>query len=218
MTELLLVRHGETSWNVERRLQGHRDIALNTTGLEQAQAVAAALKNVTIDAIICSDLQRAQQTAQAIAQYHRLTCQILPGLRERNFGGFEGHLIAELNDLFPSHYAAWRAHAVDSQFPANETGEFSGESVRQFHQRIAAAFLTLAHQYPKQTIVVVAHGGVLECAYRIARQLSLDAPREVSMLNASINRFELQATAQGLKMNLIEWGDVRHLEKSLDEV
>lgn len=218
MTELLLVRHGETSWNAQRRLQGHRDIALNSVGLEQAQAVATALKNVAIDAIICSDLQRAQQTAQAIAQYHTLICQIQPELRERSFGGFEGHLIAELETLFPSHYAAWRAHEVDSQFPPNAAGEFTGESVRQFHQRIENALVTLAHQYPQQTIVVVAHGGVLECAYRIARQLSLDAPREVSMLNASINRFELQATAQGLKLSLIEWGDVRHLEKSLDEV
>jgi probable phosphoglycerate mutase len=218
MIQLLLIRHGETAWNAERRLQGHLDIPLNAIGIQQAQALATALKSEQLDAVVCSDLQRAQQTAAAIAQAQGLTSHIQPAWRERCFGGFEGQLIAELEGLFPLEYAAWRAHEIDNQFPANAQGQFTGESISQFHSRIETAFIQLSQQYPNQKVAVVAHGGVLECAYRIAQQLSLDAPREVTMLNASINRFELSQHQQHIKLTLIEWGTVAHLTASLDEI
>lgn len=216
--QLLLIRHGETAWNAERRLQGHLDIPLNAVGIQQAQALAATLKTEQLDAIVCSDLQRAQQTATAIAQEQGLTCHIQATWRERCFGGFEGQLIAELEGLFPKEYAAWRAHDIDNQFPANSQGQFTGESIRQFHARIEHALIQLSQQYPNQKIAVVAHGGVLECSYRIAKQLSLDAPREVTMLNASINRFELSRHQNRLQLTLVEWGAVAHLTSSLDEL
>ncbi|PRC91569.1 histidine phosphatase family protein [Solimicrobium silvestre] len=218
MIELLLIRHGETAWNAERRLQGHLNIPLNDAGLQQAQALALALKNESLDAIICSDLQRAMQTAQAIAQYQNQQCIIEPAWRERCFGGFEGELISQIEQRFPAEYAAWRAYEIDMQFPANAQGEFNGESIRQFHTRIEQVLLELSQRFQHGKIVVVAHGGVLECAYRIAHQLALDAPRQVSMLNASINRFELSSDQDSVKLKMLQGGDVAHLELALDEL
>ncbi len=214
MTELLLIRHGETDWNVQRRLQGHQDIGLNSTGMKQAQALANALRTEPLDAVICSDLLRARQTAQAIGSLQQLEPRIDVHWRERHFGGFEGQLISELEERFPTEYAAWRARQIDSQFPVGVNG--SGESIRQFHERIATALLALSQRFAGKKIAVVAHGGVLECVYRIAQNLPLDAAREVSMLNASINRFSIEADP--LRLTLQQWGDVRHLSTALDEI
>ncbi len=218
MNKLLVIRHGETAWNAERRLQGHVDIPLNGTGMQQARAVAYALKNETIDVILCSDLQRAMQTAGAIAEPKNLQVHINPAWRERSFGGFEGELIDTLEQRYPVEYAAWRAYEVDNVFPADREGKFSGESIRQFHSRIETALQELSRQYSNKKIAVVAHGGVLECLYRIAHQLPLNAPRRVTMLNASVNRFELTASQNHINLNLIQWGDVAHLDVALDEL
>ena len=96
-TRILAIRHGETAWNVDTRLQGHLDIPLNEVGLRQSQHLAQALlQRETIDAIYASDLSRAHTTAQAIAQALGLTVKIHPGLRERHFGAFQGRTYAEI--------------------------------------------------------------------------------------------------------------------------
>jgi len=218
MTDLLLIRHGETDWNTERRLQGHIDIPLNDTGLHQAKLLGAALQNEHLDAVICSDLQRAMQTAQAIATPKNLHCIINDQWRERSYGGFEGQLINSLEARYPTEYAAWRAAETDSLFPFNQTSGHHGETVRQFHSRIETALRALCQQYPDQKVAVVAHGGVLECAYRIARHLPLNAPREVKLLNASINRFTVELHQDQLTVQLAQWGDIAHLSASLDEI
>src|SRR3954466_11612253 len=105
ITTVLLIRHGETAWNAERRLQGHLDISLNLEGERQAAAVAQALAGTHIDAIVSSDLQRASQTAQAIAASHQLPVQVERDLRERCYGGFEGLLYAEIEERFPREFA-----------------------------------------------------------------------------------------------------------------
>ncbi len=216
--DLILIRHGETSWNVERRLQGHLDIDLNAHGRVQAAALATALAKEPLDAIICSDLQRALQTAHTIAQHNHLPCVVQPQWRERNFGGFEGELISTLPQRYPVEYANWRACHTDSTFPPNAHGEYTGESIRQFHARIENAFLTLAREFPGKKIAVVTHGGILECAYRISHQLALNAPRQTSMQNASLNRFVLSIEHNRPKLDLVEWGDTAHLTSSLDEI
>lgn len=218
MVELLLIRHGETAWNLERRLQGNVDIPLNATGLQQARALASALENEKLDAIISSDLQRAIQTANALAASRHLTCVIDPQWRERSFGGFEGQLIDTLEQRFPAEYAAWRSYQVDSPFPMNPDTNTSGETVRQFHQRVAGAMLKLAQQYQGQKVAVVAHGGVLECAWRIAHRLPLNAAREAVMKNASINRFVLRLENNEAVLDLQQWGDIAHLDMTLDEL
>ncbi|WP_025916802.1 histidine phosphatase family protein [Herminiimonas sp. CN] len=213
-TEILLIRHGETSWNAVKRLQGHSDIALNDQGQAQADALGLALRDEPLAAIISSDLQRARQTAQAVARQQAGPMEVIcdSGLRERCYGAFEGLYYSDISQRYPAAFAAWQARDIDAVFPP---GERQGESFRAFHARIAAAMLHWARRYPGQKIALVAHGGVLECAYRAALALPLSTPRDFPILNASINRFRLEGDA----LRLLSWGEVAHLDAAaLDEV
>lgn len=211
-TNIILIRHGETAWNAERRLQGHLDIALNAEGMRQAAALGAALAGEQIDAVISSDLQRAHQTAVAVAATRGVPVGIDPMLRERCYGGFEGLLYAEIEQRFPAEFAAWQARDIDSVMPA---GARVAESFRQFFDRCASAIVSHAARHPGRTVALVAHGGVLECAYRAALGLSLESPRNFPVMNASINRFRV---TDG-KLALVSWGEVAHLQRGvLDEL
>ncbi|SEN63735.1 phosphoglycerate mutase [Duganella sp. CF517] len=204
-TNILLIRHGETAWNAVRRLQGHTDIALNAEGERQAGALARALAAESIDVIVSSDLQRARQTAQAVAdQYGGATVHTDANLRERCYGVFEGMLYADVERQYPADFALWQARDIDAVMPP---GERVAESFRQFYARATSAIREWAERHPGQTIAVVAHGGVLECAYREAVGMQLDSPRDFQVKNASINRF----TFSDAKLALTSWGGVEHL-------
>lgn len=210
--KIILIRHGETAWNAERRLQGHLDIPLNAEGERQASLLAAALAAEPIDLIVSSDLQRACQTAQAVATPRGMPLLIEPGLRERCYGGFEGMLYSEIEQRFPAEFAAWQARDVDAILP---NGKNCGETFRQFYQRATGAILGLAQGHPGRTIAMVAHGGVLECAYRMALGLPLETPRDFKVFNASINRFHVE---EG-RLVLDNWGELAHLRPAvLDEL
>ena len=214
MVELLVIRHGETAWNAEKRLQGHLDIGLNALGLQQAAALGQALRDVRLDAIISSDLQRARQTAEAIAAHHRMAVTTDVGLRERCFGAFEGLLYGELESRHPSAYRSWMARELDSRYPS---GINQAETLREFSARALAAIDRLATGSPRR-IALVTHGGVLECAYRSATGTSLRLARDFDILNASVNR--LRWTPDD--MQILDWGNVSHLNlagmPSLDEI
>lgn len=211
-TTILLIRHGETPWNAERRLQGHIDIPLNDVGLRQASAVGQALAGEPLAAVLASDLQRARQTAQAVADLHALPVQADPLLRERCYGAFEGLLYADIAAQYPHEYAQWQARQIDAVMPS---GERQAESFRQFYARANAAIARWARQYDGQTIAIVAHGGVLECAYREAVGMTLDSPRDFEVRNASVNRFSY---ADG-KLHLVHWGNIEHLAApAMDEL
>ncbi|MCG2585429.1 histidine phosphatase family protein [Massilia sp. TS11] len=208
MTRLILLRHGETAWNAERRLQGHLDIPLNASGQRQAAALGAALAGERIDAIISSDLQRAAATADAIAVHHGLRVRRARQLRERHYGVFEGLLYSEAEARYPQHYADWKARVIDAAPP-------EGERYGDFHARCIAAIFAASAAHPGQTLVIVAHGGVLECAYRAATGLPLDSPRSFTIPNAALNRFQVD----GGRLQLDVWGDASHLRSSaLDEI
>ncbi|QBE63051.1 histidine phosphatase family protein [Pseudoduganella lutea] len=210
-TELLLIRHGETAWNAVRRLQGHLDIGLNDAGRRQASALARSLAAEPLAAIVASDLQRAMHTAEAVAEYHHVPFHTDPALRERGYGVFEGLLYTEIEARYPDHFTAWQGRHVDSVMPH---GERHAESFRQFYERCTAAIGHWADQYPGRRIAIVAHGGVLECAYRAAREMTLESPRDFQVRNASINRF---TWSEG-KLALTHWGDVDHLAQALDDI
>jgi 2,3-bisphosphoglycerate-dependent phosphoglycerate mutase len=207
-TTILLIRHGETAWNAERRLQGHLDIALNPEGARQAALMASALAGERIDAIVSSDLLRARQTAEALARTHGLPVQIDRQLRERCYGGFEGLLYAEIADRFPHEFAAWQARDVDAVLPL---GANRGETFRQFHNRVTSAMLRWAKAHPGKTLALVAHGGVLECAYRMALDMPLETPRDFKVHNASVNRF----VVNGGSLRLTSWGETAHLRPAV---
>ena len=211
-TRIILIRHGETAWNAERRLQGHIDIVLNAEGERQAEALASALASERFDAIVSSDLQRAHRTASAVARLHNLPIETDPALRERCYGAFEGLLYAEIEQRYPAEFAAWQARDVDSAVP---DGVRRAETFRQFYQRANGAILAWADSHPGGTLALVAHGGVLECAYRAALDLSLETARTFKVMNASINRF----TVKEGKLVLDSWGEVAHLRRgALDEL
>jgi probable phosphoglycerate mutase len=213
-TDILLIRHGETAWNAERRLQGHLDIPLNDEGERQAALLAGALAHEPVDVLVASDLQRARQTAQAVADRRGLALVIDPALRERGYGGFEGLLYSEIEQRFPREFTAWQVRDVDAALPP---GRNVGESFRAFFDRATGAILALAATHPGRTLALVAHGGVLECAYRLARGLPLETPRDFKVYNASINRFRFHPATSTLELR--SWGEVDHLRPAvLDEL
>jgi probable phosphoglycerate mutase len=210
--KIILIRHGETAWNAERRLQGHLDIPLNAEGERQARLLADALAPERIDLLVSSDLQRARQTAQAVATPRGMPLHVDPGLRERCYGGFEGLLYSEIEQRFPAEFAAWQARNIGAILP---DGKNCGETFLQFFTRATDAILALAWAHPGRTIAMVAHGGVLECAYRMALDLPLETPRDFKVYNASINRFRME---EG-RLVLDSWGEVAHLRPAvLDEL
>ncbi|GAB4472767.1 MAG: histidine phosphatase family protein [Burkholderiaceae bacterium] len=205
---LLLIRHGETAWNAEHRIQGRLDIPLSATGFWQAGRLAERLAAQRIDAIYASDLARAWLTAEPVAARLGLELRAEARLRERCFGVFEGHTLDEIAARWPAEFAAWRARDPDWAMP-------DGESGAAFIERVNAALHDIAREWAGATVAVVAHGGVLDVAYRTARALAWDAPREHVMLNAAINR--IAAAAPPLRMQIVDWGDIAHLSEARDE-
>jgi len=202
-TRILAIRHGETAWNVDTRLQGHLDIPLNEVGQRQAQHLAQALvQRDAMDAIYASDLSRAHTTAQAIAQATGHTVTTHAGLRERHFGAFQGRTFAEIEVELPEHAWHWRKRTPDWVPPEG------GESLEMLRERIVGTVSELAARHPGQQIVMVAHGGVLDILYRAATRLDLQAARTWQLTNTAVNR--LLWTPQGL--SLVGWGDTSHLD------
>ena len=207
-TRIIAIRHGETTWNVDGRLQGHLDIPLNDIGLWQAEQAAQALVDEDIAAIYSSDLQRAYVTAQAVAKATGKPLQADAGLRERCFGEFQGKTFQDIEATYPEAAQKWRKR--DPSFVLGGTGE----SLLMLRDRIASTVDKIASQHEGEQIVIVAHGGVLDVLYRLATRQDLQAPRTWELSNAAINR--LLWTPDGL--TLVGWADTAHLnEGSRDE-
>jgi probable phosphoglycerate mutase len=212
MTELLLIRHGETDWNAERRLQGFLDIGLNDRGRQQAAALAQALRDEVLDVVIASDLQRAVHTAQALAVPRGLAVLTDAGLRERCYGAFEGLRYDEIVDHFPQAHASWMAREIDARFPP---GPQIAETLREFSARAIENVIAIAQRHAGQKIAIVTHGGVLDCVYRAARGVGLDSERDFDIMNTGINRFHWD----GKLLTVLQWGNIAHLDQAaLDEI
>jgi 2,3-bisphosphoglycerate-dependent phosphoglycerate mutase len=202
-TRILAIRHGETAWNVDTRIQGHLDIPLNEVGLRQAQHLAQTLaQRDAINAVYASDLSRAHTTASAIAQAMGQSVTAHTGLRERHFGQFQGRTFAEIEVELPEHALHWRKRNPEWTPPGN------GESLLMLRERILKTVDELAARHTGQQIVMVAHGGVMDILYRAATRLDLQAPRTWQLTNTAVNR--LLWTPQGL--SLVGWGDTSHLD------
>lgn len=206
LTRIIAIRHGETAWNVDTRIQGHLDIALNDTGLWQAQCAAQALAQESVEAIYTSDLRRAHQTAHAIGQATGVHPVAHAGLRERAFGRFQGRTFTEIEAESPEDAQRWRKR--DPHWCPE-----GGETLWQLRERIRHTTATLASQHTGGLIVLVAHGGVMDILYREATRMDLQAPRTWTLPNAALNR--LLWSPEGL--SLIGWADTQHLETSRDE-
>jgi len=201
-TRIIAVRHGETSWNADSRIQGQRDVALNDTGRWQAQRVGRALAEEAITAVYSSDLERAQATAQSISDLKGIPVIPHEGLRERSFGMFEGRTFDEIHQTWPEHAQNWRKRIPEWQPPEG------GESLIQLRERVTRTMEQLAAKHPGEQIVVVAHGGVLDALYRVATGQEVNSPRTWELPNGAINR--LLWTPQGF--TLVGWSDTQHLD------
>jgi len=200
-TRIIAIRHGETTWNVDTRIQGHLDIPLNATGRQQAARMARALQDEPIQAVYASDLARAWETAEYLGRAHGLAVQPEAGLRERGFGDFEGKTFAEIEALLPEQSQRWRKR--DPAFAPQ-----GGESLLALSQRVLEAAERLAARHPGGLIALVGHGGVMDVLYRAATRLHIQAPRTWTLGNAAINR--LLWTPGGF--TLVGWADTQHLE------
>ena len=202
-TRIIAVRHGETAWNVDTRIQGHLDIPLNDTGQWQAQQLAQALAAEPIDAIYASDLQRAFATGQAVADATGAPITPEPALRERSFGHFQGRTFAEIEAELPEDALRWRKR--DPHYTPE-----GGESLVTLRERIEGIVSALAEKHLGEQVLMVAHGGVLDVLYRMATRQEIQAPRTWQLSNAAINR--LLWTPDGL--TLVGWADTQHLDNA----
>lgn len=208
VTRICLVRHGETEWNAERRIQGQIDIGLNATGLRQAAAAGRWLKGAGIVALYSSDLKRAWTTALALGDALGLTPSAVPEMRERQYGVFEGLTYEEAKANHPDGYAAFEGRNADYDFE-------NGESLKAMYARVIGKLKEIAAAHPGRNVAVVLHGGVLDIINRFVRGNSLETPRDFLIPNAGLNWI---AAVDGL-WKLETWGETAHLEAgALDEL
>jgi len=200
MTELYVMRHGETDWNRQHRFQGQIDVPLNAAGRAQAQRLARRLVDESFDVVVASDLLRARTTAELAAAGHTVVCE--PLWREQSFGVLEGLNAATIIDRHPDLWTQWLLHDADYALPGG------GESVRMFHARVLDALQCLAHRHGGARIAVFTHGGVLDMLWRAAREEPLHGPRRCEIPNTGINRLRWRDGT----LEILQWADAAHLE------
>ncbi|MGH8764083.1 MAG: histidine phosphatase family protein [Burkholderiales bacterium] len=200
------MRHGETSWNAEHRVQGQLDIPLNDVGMKQAEAVGKALKGESFDVIYSSDLARTRQTAGPSANFLSLKINLEKDLRERHYGIFERLTYAEVKVKRAAEYARFAARDPEFDF-------VSGESLLEFSRRSIAALSRIAGAHAGQHVLIFTHGGVLDELYRHINDVPMSAVREFGIPNCGLNRVEFELS----KWQIRAWADIAHLEGALDD-
>ena len=207
-TKVILIRHGETEWNLSGRWQGHADSPLSERGVSQAVALGERMSTDSLDHFYTSDLERAQHTSRLVGEPSGLVAKPMESLRERDLGVLEGLTTDEMLKKHPSEYQSFRNDGPDYQVPG-------GESFRQFCDRCSQALEEVSSRHPGERIGLVTHGGFLGAIFRYVLKIPLDAERNYVLLNCSINR--LEKTDKG--WNLVSWGDIAHLDglDSLDD-
>ena len=182
------------------RIQGQHDSPLTENGVAQAEALAQRVALERIDAIVSSDLGRAMQTAQRIGERTGLPVTPDKRLRERAFGAGEGMTYAEVDIAYPGAFARIREVDPDFVIPG-------GESRRQFHERVRAAFDDLARAHAGRTVVVVTHGGVLATFFRHVHGIAIHVARSIPISNAAYNVL----VHDGGAWRVESWDDAGHL-------
>lgn len=206
-TRICFVRHGETDWNTEKRIQGHLDVPLNRMGRAQALAMGYHAAHYRFAALYSSDLQRTLDTARALGEREGIEVRPLSQLRERHYGIFQGLTAEESALRYPEAHARYLARDPHCNFE-------TGESLLDLVARIESAVDWLARHHVGQTICAVTHGGVLDIIYRKATGRTLEAPRDFSIPNCGLNWLKIDEHGWHLE----KWADRQHLENVLVEV
>ena len=200
-TEIILIRHGETEWNSQKRMQGHSNSDLSEVGRGQIQALGELMKNVSFDHIYSSDSLRARQTAEAITQYSGHTLQFDQRIREKNLGVFEGLTSTEAKERHPEVYRLFKT--AGANYVIDE-----GESTQQLLERAFEFIEEIRLRHSQERVVMVTHGGVVRVLMKHALGLSIDAPTRFIIKNTGI--FGLIWNENWL---VTQMGGVSHLEK-----
>ena len=204
-TRFCLVRHGETDWNSDRRVQGQIDIGLNAAGQAQARALAAGLARHSFAAAYSSDLLRAWDTARIATAGLGFAVLPAPALRERHFGVLQGLTREEAEQRCPEVYLEHQARSLHSDYRG-------GETLAAFARRVMDGLAEIASRHAGQTVLAFTHGGVLDIVHRAAIGRALEAPRNFLLPNAAVNWLEHDDG----HWRLISWADCAHLESALD--
>ncbi len=200
MTRFIVLRHGETRWNLDSRIQGHADSELTEAGRRQAELLARRLERESFDVLVSSDLGRALTTANLLAERTRHACVADARLRERSFGEAEGLTYGELDHEYPEVFSKVRETDPDYRIPG-------GESRREFYERVKAVFESLGEEHRGRRVAVVCHGGVLASLYRVMHGLAIAAPYHIPIVNASYNA----VAWDGERWSVEAWGETGHL-------
>jgi len=203
-TTLVLVRHGETAWNAEGRIQGHLDIPLNEIGVAQAAAVGRRLGAENFDAIYSSDLARALRTASPVVASPENDIIRERRLRERHLGVLQGLTSDEAMTRQPDAWRTFKSRDANLELAG-------GESLGEFSRRVVDFVEDVRARHAGRRVLVVTHGGVLDAAYRHATAMAISAIRDFPIYNASINVI----SHAGGRWNIESWGDVSHLPQEL---
>lgn len=205
-TRICFIRHGETDWNVERRIQGQRDIPLNETGVRQAMAMAFSAAHYAFAAIYSSDLARARATAEKLAERDGIEVQPLPQLRERHFGIFQGLTAAQGLERHPEAHAHYLARDPEYDFE-------TGESMLAFAGRVQSAVQEMTRQHAGEVVAAVTHAGVLDILYRTATGRPLHTPRDFTIPNCALNWFRFDSHGWHVEV----WDDHHYLAQVLKD-
>jgi probable phosphoglycerate mutase len=198
-TRLVVIRHGETEWNIQNRFQGHLDSKLTLTGIKQAEAIADSLEGEAYDVIYSSDLERASHTAEIIARKLNMRLYTEKELREINLGVMQGLKKDEFIIKYPEVISKYHADP-DYVIPG-------GESKRQLYNRVTGILEKIVKKHKGHNILLIAHGGVLDCIIRYTFNIPLNKQRNFSLFNASINRFTIDKG----EWKLESWGETSHM-------
>lgn len=198
--ELIAVRHGETDFNADRRMQGHLDVPLSETGRVQAQAAAARLADEPIDKIYSSDLQRALETARIIREGREIELVTDLRLREFHMGTFQGMTLSEAREKHGDAWERFFIHDADFALPG-------GQSRNQKQVEIASFMEEVVRSQAGGRMLVVTHGGILIAMLRHVLGIPASHYFRVSIENTGIQRFRYKNET----WQLVSWGEVDHL-------
>ena len=199
-TELILIRHGETVWNSQQRMQGHSNSDLSEEGRAQIESLGQWMKNVSFDHIYSSDSLRARQTAEAITKYSGHTLKIDQRLREKNLGVFEGLTTEEAKERHPEIFRLFKT--AGSNYVIDE-----GESTQQLLDRALEFIEEIRLMHPDQRVVLVTHGGVVRVLIKHTLGLSVGSPTRFLIKNTGL--FSLVWNEKWL---VAQMGGVSHLK------
>lgn len=204
-TEVVIVRHGETSWNASRIIQGHLDAELNDIGRQQAVAVAHRLsKEAKPVAIYSSDLKRAAETAQTIARICNVPNVVFdPALRERHIGDLQGMKLQDAATEKPEAYKAFMSHRRNQQIPGG------GESLDQLSERCVSCLYNIVEKHKGERVILVSHGGTIRQLYRHA---SPTKPLHCKIHNTSVSVILVSDSTGRCIVKMC--GDISHLQET----